>query len=351
MRKARLVVFACLSFLACTHAPAQAVIDSDRDGLSDALEQSLLDHFAPAFHTHPHDCSVKPAFFLPGRPDPIAVEQDGTIYAQATPRTLPGFAAPLIALRYFHLWQSDCGRMSHPLDAEHVSVLVEAPASDPSTWRALYWYAGAHEDTVCDASQIARASTLDAETAGAQVWISQGKHASFLHPELCRRGCGGDDCTLMQPLSITRIINLGEPAHPMNGAAWTASAQWPLEGKLERTDFDPALLARLERLPPSDIAWVYPSKRSAQAAVAAGGATIDALAIGDRKTDTALSLAQDATGNAIDASYDNVVHSLQKSTRNVNRFLHGNLGKPKPKAVEPSAQPATVPHNQSAPAY
>ena len=251
MRTARLLALACLCAATLTSAAAQAALDSDHDGLSDALEQSLLQRFAPAFHADPHDCSGQPAFFLPDKLNPIAAEEDGTIYAQATPRTLAGVNGPvatgslatgsIVELRYFHLWKTDCGRMSHPLDAEHVSVLVQtsANADDANAWHALYWYAAAHEDTVCDASQITRASTIHAETSGAPVWISYGKHASFLNRELCHRGCGGDNCQQMHALAVTRIVNLGEPASPMNGATWAASTQWSLEAKLARSDFNP----------------------------------------------------------------------------------------------------------------
>ena len=144
----------------------------------------------------------------------------------------------------------------------------------------------------------------------------------------------------MRPLPVSRIVNLGEAPNPMNRVTWISSPQWQLESKLERTDFDPVLLARLERLPPSDIAWVYPSKRPAQATIAAGGDTIDALAMSNRKTDTALSLAQDATGNALDTSYSKVVHSLQQSAQGVSRFLHGNLAKIPAQAAEPEHNPA-----------
>lgn len=324
MRTAGFLALACLCAAALSAACAQQALDSDHDGLSDALEQSLLQRFAPAFQADPHDCAGEPAFFLPDQLTPIAAGEDATIYAQATPRTLAGTAGPLVELRYFHLWKADCGRMSHPLDTEHVSVLVRAGGENPDTWRALYWYAAAHEDTVCDASEITRASTLKAETSGPPVWISQGKHASFLNRTLCHSGCGGDDCTRQSPLIVTRIINLGEPSSAMNGTTWAASSQWPLESKLARTDFDPPVLARLERLPNTDIAWVYPSKRPEQATIAVAGSTANALAMSNRKTDTAISLARNDTGNALDTSYGKVVHSLQKSARGVGRFLHGN---------------------------
>jgi hypothetical protein len=332
MRTALLMVLACVGCVlshAQSSAPAaetSAVVDSDHDGLSDALEQELLVRFAPSFQVDPQDCAGRPALFSPGRIDPIASLEDGTIYGQATPRTLQNQNAPLVELRYFHLWRSDCGRMAHALDAEHVSVLIQGAnggTKGPEGWRAIFWYAAAHEDTVCDASQITRASTLSAVDGGPPVWISRGKHASFLDRRLCDRGCGGDDCKSAQALAMSRIVNLGEPAKPMNGAAWISSPEWPLGVKLARSDFAPDVLARLEQLPDSDIAWVYPSKRPAQATIAAGGTTADALAMSNRKTDTALSLASDKTGNALDVSYDKVSRSLRKSAENVRQFLYG----------------------------
>ena len=305
-------------------AGATAIADSDHDGLSDALEQELLARFVPSFQVDPQDCAGRPALFVPDRTNPVAESEDGTIYAEATPRTLPNMKAPLVELRYFHLWRSDCGRMAHALDAEHVSVLIQGDAQSSGGWRALYWYAAAHEDTVCDASQITRASTLNAVHGGAQVWISRGKHASFLNKKLCHRGCGGDDCSPTQTLTVPRIVNLGEATSLMNGAVWTASAEWTLGLKMGRSDFEPEVLARLEKLPETDIAWVYPAKRPAQATIAAGGSTADALAMSNRKTDTAISLAGDKTGNALDLTYDKVAGSLRNSARNVGRFLNGS---------------------------
>ena len=111
---------------------------------------------------------------------------------------------PEVELHYYHLWRRDCGEHGHPLDAEHVAVLVQASRgrSGRAAWRALYWYAAAHEQTVCDVSQIARASTLHAEDKGAKVWVSPGKHASYLDERLCNRGCGADRCEAMVPLAV-----------------------------------------------------------------------------------------------------------------------------------------------------
>jgi hypothetical protein len=297
--------------------------DSDGDGLSDVLEQTLLERFAPTFLVSRQDCANVPALFVSGQAKPVVQTENSTIYGQATPQRSEGGDLRFVELHYYHLWSRDCGRMGHPLDTEHVSVLLKRNRSEsgPHEWKAVYWYAAAHEDTVCDASQVARASTLHAEERGTKVWISRGKHASFLNEELCRHGCGGDLCEQMEPLVVSAIVNLGENAKPMNETLWSASSQWPLATKMGRSDFQPAALARLERLPNSDIAWVNPSKRPAQSTIAAGGSTVDALETSHRNTDSAISLAGDATGGALGTTYRNVTRAIGKSARGLGKFL------------------------------
>jgi hypothetical protein len=321
------------------------LIDSDRDGLSDATEQLLLERFLPSFWIDRTDCAGAPAQFVPAQRHPVVASADGTIYGQATPHRIETTGESVVELRYYHLWTTDCGHLGHPLDAEHVSVLIHAPAGtvEPPAWKALYWYAAAHEDTICDASQITRASTLDADAAGATVWISRGKHASFLHQELCRHGCGGDVCQQMRLLEVTRIVNLGEAEKPMNGALWAGSAQWSLAAKMARSDFDPQVIARLEGLPASDIAWVNPSLSPTQSTIAAGGSTADAIGLANQRTETAVSTAEGKTGSSLGTTYNKVGESLKKSARGVSRFLRGDLRDSKtksPQQANPSGCPA-----------
>jgi hypothetical protein len=309
-----------------------ASIDSDHDGLSDDLEQALLVQFKPAFMVSLGDCSDVPAEFAPESRNPVVQAEDATIYGQVFPQKPGDTTEPTVEIHYYHLWKRDCGRMGHALDTEHVSVLIRASGA-PSTsakWKAAYWYAAAHEDTVCDASQISRASTLHAEDHGATVWVSTGKHASFLNEELCRHGCGGDICEKMAPLSVSRIVNLGEPGTPMNGALWIYSSRWPLATKMARTDFQPVAVTRLERLSDSDIAWVNPAKRPAQSTIAAGDSTIEALVASNQNTDLAISTARDATGSALDKTYGGVKHALGTSARNVGKFLRHGAGDASP---------------------
>ena len=215
-------------------APAASAQDLDHDGLEDAFEQALLERFIPTFYVSAGECDGLPAAFAPGTADPAVAARNGTIHGRAFPA-----ANGRVELQYFHLWARDCGRGGHALDAEHVSALIE-PLPDGS-WAATLWYAAAHEDTFCDHSTGARATTLGAVSAGPRVYISRGKHASYLDQGHCARGCGTDACPMGQPLAVAALVNIGEPGAPLNGATWLASARWPLGNKLQ-TDFDSSVI-------------------------------------------------------------------------------------------------------------
>jgi len=322
----RFLVCAGLLFL-LVQASAQSVVpgaseDTDHDGLSDAVEDALLSQFVPVFMASKDDCSLRPARFVPFVDHPEVEKEDGTIYGQAFPRE----GSPnQVELHYYHLWRQDCGEMGHPLDAEHVSALLARV--DGSQWKALYWYAAAHEDTLCDASQIARAATVEGERRGPVVWISRGKHASFLGAEICTYGCGGDDCRAMEPLKTTGVINLGERSRPMNGATWADSPQWPLAEKMRRSDFPDARTARLDRLPVTSIAWANPEKRPTQAAILGGNGALVGASAGLHATDTALDVASSSTGNALSSASSNTGNGLAKAGRGVKKALRATARK------------------------
>ena len=287
--------------------------DSDHDGLSDASESALLARFLPQFFISRSDCSVRPAQFIPQRIHPTVLNDDGTIYGQAFPRK--GHAGQ-VELHYYHLWRRDCGEMGHRLDAEHVSVLLTLGPTI-SDAKALYWYSAAHEDTLCDASQMAAAETLDAEKHGAKVWISEGKHASFLAEILCSHGCGGDRCQTMEPLTTRQIINLGELNMPMNEIGWLRSSDWPLSTKLQRSDFTEARVSRIQRSSATELLWANPAKRPAQAAILGANTGIGGAALGARSTDTALLIAHADTSSAVNQGAVETGRALKSSSHNV----------------------------------
>jgi len=312
---AGLLLSTVLMALAQNIAPDPSA-DSDHDGLSDSLENALLIQFAPRFIISSNDCSTRPAQFVQNQIKPVVEEENGAIYGQVFPRA---GHADQAEVHYYHLWRTDCGERGHNLDAEHVSALLVR--DNASNWSALYWYAAAHEDTVCDASQITRATTVDARLHGPRVWISRGKHASFLSDVLCAHGCGGDSCRKMVPLATAKLINLGELSAPMSGATWVDSPEWPLATKMSRSDFAETRTARVDLLPATNIAWANPDKRPLQAVIHGGNSALSGAAVGQRDTNAALVLANTDTGSALDRASGVTGRSLSKTVRRVKKAL------------------------------
>lgn len=253
-----------------------ATIDEDGDGIADALEQKLLEQFVPAFQIAQNDCDVLPSEFVRGVAEPKVVARNGTLYGQAF-RVEGG-----IELHFYHLWANDCGRVRHALDAEHVSALL---VEDQGEWRAKYWYAAAHEDTICERGSAARAAVVYAEWRGPDVWVSRGKHGSFLSEATCRSGCGSDRCDRSQRWKPKQIINLGEQNASLNGSSWLHSALWPLR---EKMDSDFPLLLRGELDQSRRVVALGISNPAVQPVMAAGSTTIDALGTANKQTESAL---------------------------------------------------------------
>jgi len=251
--------------------------DSDGDSITDEVEQQVLQKFLPRFHIAVADCDLMPAEFLPGAQKPTLKAKNGGIYGQAFP--VDGG----IEVHYYHLWSMDCGRIQHPLDAEHVSgFLVQVKGE----WRARYWYSAAHEDTICDRGLAAKASELYAEWRGLDVWVSRGKHASFLSESACRLGCGSDKCDRSERLVVPQIVNLGEPGKLAVGSDWVASEAWPLKEKMQ-SDFPLSLRATIDSSK-GIVAVTTPDRVVTQPVILAGSSTIDALALANTKTEGAL---------------------------------------------------------------
>jgi len=290
--------------------------DSDRDGLSDLFEQSLLKRFVPAWRVSALECDGLPAEFRPGTRKPQVLARNGTIYGQVFPAAHPQPGQEEFEIHYYHLWSRDCGMAGHDWDVEHVSALVTADQTQPAgaAYRAVYWYAAAHRGTPCDASSGAKAADLDAELRGPTIWISIGKHASFFREEDCRGGCGGDRCTSMTDLISHRILNLGERGAPMNGAEWAADPAWPLFDRMA-ADFSPELLARLESSGSSGIVPAHNALPPVKAVFLAGGDTLGAAATGKRET-----------GSALGAAGTRFRRVLHRSLGAVGRFLGNAVG-------------------------
>jgi hypothetical protein len=297
--------------------------DLDRDGLDDGLEQRLLARFVPTFVLSAGECDGLPASFLAERADPHLRARDGTIHGHATPRGRAADGAPLVEVKFFHLWGRDCGRTPHALDAEHVSALLTAPSLDAPAghWTSVYWYAAAHAGTVCDAGSGARAGALRAETVGPYVYVSRGKHASYLVRDHCKWGCGGDRCDPGGAIvPAAEVVNLGEAEAPLAGASWLRSTRWALAAKLE-SDFDPVVRARLDRPGPARVHALALDLRTVQSPILGADTGLDALlATGDAAT-AALAETADAAGEAIGATATAVGGALARTAAAIGWFL------------------------------
>lgn len=280
--------------------------DLDRDKIPDEVESALLARFEPTFHLDKSECAGRPAQFHAEHRDPLPGLADGTIYGQVFPAG-PG----LVEIHYYHLWRNDCGRAGHALDAEHVSVLVSIPDWNSERARALYWYSAAHEDTPCDVSSAAKAAALGSDTGGINVWISRGKHASFLSQETCGGGCGGDRCDNSVRLKPAKLINLGEATVPFACCPWVQSSRWPLRAKMQ-SDFPESLRARLAAADSSQIVRV-PRNASAHALIRAGGSTGGAIDVSGRHAGNALSMAGYQSDAAVGAALENAGKATQQA--------------------------------------
>ena len=298
-----LILLCVLVMTAPGIAQTEKPIDSDLDGISDDVEQSLLEQFRPRLMVSRSDCAGLPARFASGVANPKLVAADGTIYGQVSPAK--AISPSAVELHYYTIWSRDCGRMSHPFDVEHLAALISLEGSAP---KALYWYAGAHEKTVCDISSGARASAVDSISKGPQVWSSSGKHAFYFRQSMCNTGCGADRCDDNVELSKKEpVINLGEVKTPANDSLFAASPTWPLAEKMT-SDFSAEVIARIDAAP-DEIATLRGS-RTMRGTIQGSDTVVDTAAVGARHT-----------GAALDTAHDQTSNSLGKATRATGRSL------------------------------
>jgi hypothetical protein len=290
--------------------PPATKADSDQDGLSDVLEDTLLAQVQPYFMIHRGDCSQRPAEFVRFEPRPSVRADDGTIYGQVFPHNAK---FDEVELHYYHPWSKDCGETPHRLDGRACVCSRKADRCDFVEGSVLVCSRARRYGMRCQPNR--RAETLRAEERGAQVWVSAGKHASFLGDTFCRRrsGCGGDRCRTMEPLHIAKIINLGELQTPMNGAVWARSKEWPLSEKLGRSDFPVSRTNPLEGDSAAKIAWANPEKRPIQGAILGANSAVLGAFTATSSTNTALAAASDNTESVLDRACQRTGNSLARS--------------------------------------
>src|SRR6202012_6135860 len=93
------------------------------------------------------------------------------------------------------------------------------------------------------------------------------------------------------------------------------------ETKLERSNFEASRLHSVDREPRTDVVWANPSKRPAQAKILGLNDGVGGAATGLRATNTAMVIADDDTGSAVDTATDKTGRSLGRSSRDVWKAL------------------------------
>jgi hypothetical protein len=243
---------------------------------------------------------------------PEVAAKDGTIYGQVFP-----VSETRVEIHYYTLWDRDCGRAGHPLDVEHIAALISIDGPEP---QALYWYAGAHEKTLCDISSAARANAVYAVDRGPQVWSSSGKHAVYFSKAKCDSGsgCGADSCADNAELARTgKVINLGESKAPMNGADWAGSPTWVLREKMV-TDFRPEVLAIVNGAPPDEAITVR-GRSTYRGTIQVSDTVLASTIDGAQHTSAALTTADVHTSNSLQKATNATGRSLRKAWQAVFR--------------------------------
>ena len=105
------------------------------------------------------------------------------------------------------------------------------------------------------------------------------------------------------------IINIGEPDAPLNGAVWTSSNRWPLRAKMG-SNFPPELVARLDGA--DGLLTLRSVLLPAQVAIAGGGRAVTEVGGAEKRTEDALSTAQDHVGKALSGSHKSVKNWLRR---------------------------------------
>ena len=112
-------------------------------------------------------------------------------------------------------------------------------------------------------------------------------------------------------------------------------------------NFPEGAVARLEKLPETDIAWfnagrhpaqqvISVSSSTEQALVTSGHNTTTAISTAGGNTDVAISIAGTSSGNALQRTYIHTTHALGTSAKHVGQALHltPKHDEPKSKAVD-----------------
>ena len=184
-------------------ASSASTVDTDGDGLSDALEATLAHDALPFLSIHPNDAC---------RTHGVAV------------RITPHPRSPkLIVIWGVVLYNQDCGATRHPGDDEGFGVLVDP--SLPAGAGILALRAISHQDTACEhTTTCGTCGGFSPCTTATKNGIpypvlfpSKDKHGNYVDAAVCASSivCDLGGCAQATADATAAVINVGEPGHPL----------------------------------------------------------------------------------------------------------------------------------------
>lgn len=189
-------------WLRVPEAPSQEEADSDRDGISDELEEQVARHYFPFYSLAAHD----------------KCPNHGMLY-----RVSPHPHADLLIVRYVALYEYDCGMRGHPGDSEVFSTLVDPARPPPEGILAVRTIA--HQGTLCESVMTCGSvpGCRPCETGMRDgkpfpiVYASVNKHGGYLSEQVCNFSfvCDYGGCTRQARGDDPPMQNAGEPDAPM----------------------------------------------------------------------------------------------------------------------------------------
>jgi len=177
-------------------------LDTDGDGVSDALEAKVAAAYLPFFSVHPGD----------------KCNRHGLLY-----RIAPHPKEPKRLMMWvIALFEKDCGANGHPGDDETFGVVIDPDLPAPAGILAVR--AISHQNTPCQrittcGSCSGMTACTTAVRAGVQVpvvYASKDKHGTYSVLGTCSDLiCDFGGCTLAPTASTAPTLNAGEPNRPL----------------------------------------------------------------------------------------------------------------------------------------
>lgn len=220
--------------------------DYDLDGLSDELEQVLLDTYIPKFVVYEDDdcpgpatgtsnptdsnlvvCHIFPMYqqYVNGSDEPVLYTAPAAIVNENCLRTGITWYENTVMIYAALLYGRDCGLTGHTADVEGVAVSVRYTGTDDGiAWRSdtdlNHWVGGmiqttSHAGTFCEGIETFPFRSSSNPNGKDTIYPSPDKHGNYLTEDQCSSSFICDPaCDDPFTLKKIKIVNVGELNNP-----------------------------------------------------------------------------------------------------------------------------------------